>query len=94
MIGGKRSFQTDGWYILRIAGANTPTALANAVRLLMANSSVVDNATEYRLGSPTDESWLRPSDGSNWQKGDWATLPANAAGANAALERIPLCQYE
>lgn len=88
VVGGQRSFQTDGWYILRVPGKNTPSALANAVKTLLADSLVVDNATEYLIGTPHDESWLRPADGSNWGTTDWSIHPSSAAGANAALERI------
>ena len=66
VIGGRQSFQGDGWYIVRVPWATSPNLLAAAVDSVSKHPAV-ELAGEYTLGAPNDESWVRPNDGPDWQ---------------------------
>lgn len=87
VVGGQRWFQGDGYYYVRVSTATTFASLAAAADVLEAQSGVLQ-ALLYTVVSPDETSWLRPNDGPNWLRTDWATDPAAAQLANSALERI------
>ena len=87
VVGGQRSMQGDGWYIVQVQSATTPTILLDLLEVLWSDPAV-EVAGDWELGVPNDESWIKPNDGANWLKSSWQVGRLLAGGSNAALEQI------
>ena len=62
VVGGQRSMQGDGWYIVQVQSATTPTILLDLLEVLWSDPAV-EVAGDWVLGVPNDESWIKPNDG-------------------------------
>ncbi|MCC6927782.1 MAG: S8 family serine peptidase [Gemmatimonadaceae bacterium] len=87
VVGGRRTIQGDGWYIVRVPTATTVDSVLSVLDALMSDPSV-EVAGEYSTSTPRDESWMKPHDGPLWQRSSWAVVPVLASGINQAMERV------
>ncbi len=62
VVGGRRTIQGDGWYIVRVPNANTVDGVLDALVALRSDPSV-EVAGDYSTSTPSDESWLKQHDG-------------------------------
>jgi len=85
LVGGLRLGGGDGYYYLQVADSGQGLQLDSAVQKLSSLVQVAMASLDYRILSPA---YLRPSDGAGWKPEDWSIAPANAEGANWALEAI------
>lgn len=87
VVGGRRSFGTDGWYFVRVPTATTLPAIG-AVTATLRNNPHVEFATEYTISVPDGSSWAKPQDGPGWNRSDWQVDALGAVGASSALGRL------
>lgn len=62
VVGGRRTIQGDGWYIVRVPTATTVDGVLGALGALWSDPSV-EVAGDYSTSTPSDESWLKQHDG-------------------------------
>lgn len=87
VVGGRRTIQGDGWYIVRVPTATTVDGVL-AVLVALRSDPSVEVAGDYSTSVPSDESWLKPHDGPLWQRTSWTVVPMLASGINQAMERV------
>lgn len=61
-VGGRRTIQGDGWYIVRVPTATTVDSVLSVLDALMLDLSV-EVAGEYSTSAPSDAPWLKPHEG-------------------------------
>jgi len=84
VIGGSQFPDGDGYYLVRVPGNGTDSAVFASIDALRSLSYVQVAMVEMLLDDPTG--YLRPNDGQSWRRADWAVTPDSARGVNWSLE--------